>query len=157
MALLPRDFVEILAALNEDGVEYLVIGAHCLGAHGFPRSTKDFDIWVRPTPENAARTMSALAKFGAPLSALGATEEDFSRSGFVLQLGVEPIRIDISTAITGVEFAPAWERRVQTGMADVEVSVLSLEDLLANKRAMGRPKDLADVDAIERMILGKKP
>jgi hypothetical protein len=145
------DFKDLLAAFNVHGVEYLVVGAHALAAHGHVRATKDLDVWVRPDPANAVRTLEALASFGAPLHDL--TAEDLSVSGTVFQIGVPPVRIDVITAIDGVAFEDAWRGRLETAFAGIPVSVLSRGHLIANKKAAGRLQDLADVENLER----KKP
>jgi hypothetical protein len=138
-----RDFVEMLSALSEAGVEYLVVGAHALAAHGIPRATGDIDIWVRPSPENAKKVRAALAAFGAPLFDL--TLDDLSRPGTVFQIGVPPGRIDILTAITGVTFEEAWPRRTSVDLQGIVAPLIGRADFIANKRATGRPKDLADL------------
>src|SRR5687767_13180922 len=126
------DFRDLLAAFNARGVEFLIVGAHALAAHGLVRATKDLDVWVRPARENAERVMAALADFGAPLHDL--TVEDLSRPGLIFQIGVEPIRIDVITAIDGVVFEEAWLERVAATFGDQGASVLSRKHLLANKR-----------------------
>ena len=141
------DFADILSALSAAGVEFLIVGAHALAAHGVPRATGDLDIWIRPTPDNAARTLRALAAFGAPLSDLSI--EDLTRPDTVFQMGVPPARIDILSGITGVDFADAWDRRVTVRLAEGEVAVLSKADFIANKAAVGRPKDLADMALLD--------
>jgi hypothetical protein len=142
-----RDFVEMLSALCAAGAEFLVVGAHAVAVHGVPRATGDLDIWVRPTPENAERVWAALKAFGAPLHDLA--PEDLSRPGIGFQMGVVPCRIDILTQITGVDFDSAWQGRTELDIEGVRVSVIGRTELLANKRATGRPKDLADVAALE--------
>ena len=132
------DFRDLLAAFNARGVEFIVVGAHALDAHGLVRATKDLDLWVRPDPTNAQRVISALADFGAPLHDL--TVEDLSRPGLIFQIGVEPIRINVITAIDGV-FEDAWAQCISATFADQRASVLSHEHLLANKRAAGRDQD----------------
>jgi hypothetical protein len=143
-----RDFAEMLSALSAAGAEYLVVGAHALAAHGRPRATGDLDIWVRPTSGNADRVWLALVRFGAPLSAL--KKEDLTTPGIVFQIGVEPVRIDILTAIDGVDFEGAWTRRVVVDIDGQSVPLLGKDDLIRNKRAAGRPQDLADVAALEQ-------
>ena len=143
-----RDFRDLLSAFNDQGVEYLIVGAHALAAHGHVRATKDLGVWVRPEPTNAVRVLRALRAFGAPLQDL--TEADLSTPGLTFQIGVPPVRIDVITAIDGVEFAEAWPARMQTRFADLETAVLSKEHLLRNKRAAGRLQDLADVERLER-------
>jgi hypothetical protein len=141
------DFRDLLSAFNAHGVEYLVVGAYALAAHGRVRATGDLDIWVQAAPDNAARVMKALTEFGAPL--LDLTAADLSQPGVVFQVGVAPVRVDILTAIDGVEFADAWPARVMTRFADQPVAVLSVEHLIRNKRAVGRPQDLADLEWLE--------
>jgi hypothetical protein len=143
-----RDFRDLLAAFNAQGVEYLVVGAHALAAHGHVRATKDLDVWVRPNSENARRVLNALQAFGAPL--LDLTEADLATPGLIFQIGVPPVRIDVLTEIDGVEFAEAWPDRMVTKFADQPVAVLSKEHLIQNKRAAGRTQDLADIEKLER-------
>ena len=142
-----RDFAEMLSALSEAGAEFLIVGAHALAAHGIPRATGDLDIWVKPTPANARRVMQALASFGAPLGDL--TLEDLTRPDTVFQIGVPPSRVDILTGVTGVQFDEAWPRRVALDLEGAEVPVIGRDDFIRNKRATGRPKDLADIDGVE--------
>lgn len=143
------DFKDLLSELNAQRVEYLVVGAHALAAHGHVRATKDMDVWIRPTLENARRTMAALAAFGAPLH--GTTLDDFVSPDFVLQIGVAPVRIDLLTSITAVEFDEAWPARLQTIFDGEPVGVLSRQHLIQNKSATGRPQDLADVHFLKTM------
>ena len=142
------DFRDLLSEFNAKGVEYLVVGAHALAAHGHVRATKDMDVWIRPSPENARRVIEALVSFGAPLH--GMTTDDFVAQDFVLQIGVAPIRIDIITSITGVEFDEAWPARLQAVFDGEPVGVLSRQHLIQNKSATGRPQDLADVDFLKK-------
>ena len=142
------DFRDLLAAFNAHGVEYLVVGAHALAAHGHVRATKDLDVWVRPSADNAPRVLNALRGFGAPLHDL--VEEDLARPGVVFQIGVPPMRIDVITAIDGVEFADAWPARLDASLGDLPVPVLSRKHLIANKKAAGRLQDLADVERLEQ-------
>ena len=143
-----RDFAEMLSALSAAGAEYLVVGAHALAAHGRPRATGDLDIWVRPSSDNADKVWAALAGFGAPLSAL--KKQDLTTPGIVFQIGVEPVRIDILTALDGVDFEGAWSRRIVVDVDGQSVPLLGKDDLIRNKRAAGRPQDLADVAALEQ-------
>jgi hypothetical protein len=142
-----RDFRDLLAEFNAHGVEYLVVGAHALAAHGHVRATKDLDLWVRPAGDNAERVLSALRAFGAPLHDL--TRADLAAPGLIFQIGVAPLRIDIMTSIDGVEFADAWPVRLLTRFADQPTAVLSREHLIKNKRATGRSQDAADVERLE--------
>jgi len=141
-----RDFAEMLSALSDAGAEFLVVGAHALAAHGTPRATGDLDIWINPTPANAALVMAALRAFGAPLANLAI--EDLTTPGLIFQIGVVPSRVDILTTISGVAFDDAWTRRMVLEIEGVEVPVLGREDFIANKRATGRLKDLADIEGL---------
>jgi len=141
-----RDFAEMLSALSGAGAEFLVVGAHALAAHGTPRATGDLDIWVNSTPENAARVLAALEAFGAPLADL--TIDDLTKPDTVFQIGVVPSRVDILSGVSGVRFADAWPRRVVLVIEGIEVPVLGRADLVANKRASGRPKDLLDIELL---------
>jgi hypothetical protein len=142
-----RDFVEMLSALAEAQAEFLVVGAHALAAHGVPRATGDLDIWVRPESKNADRVLAALEAFGAPRFDL--TREDLLRTGTVFQIGVAPSRIDILTSISGVSFEQAWPNRTTVSIGSLSVPVLGKDDFIANKRAVGRPRDLSDLDLLE--------
>jgi hypothetical protein len=141
------DFADMLSALSAAGVDFLIVGAHALAAHGVPRATGDLDIWIRPTPENAARTLRALTAFGAPLDDLSV--DDLTRPDTVFQIGLPPARIDILSGITGVTFDAAWARRVQIELPGGTVAVLSRADYITNKKAVGRPKDLADMALLD--------
>jgi hypothetical protein len=146
-----QDFRDLLAEFNARHVEFLLVGAHALAAHGHVRATRDLDVWVRPSPDNAKRVIEALRAFGAPLHDL--TEKDLSTPGLIFQIGVEPLRIDVMTDIDGVRFDEAWTDRMISKFADQPVSVLSRNHLIANKLAAARTQDLADVEALKR----KKP
>jgi hypothetical protein len=142
-----RDFAEMLSALATEGVEYLIVGAYAVAGHGLPRATGDIDLWVRPTAENAARLWQALERFGAPRSRL--TPETFTQKDVVYQIGLPPNRIDFLTSIDGVSFEDAWSERYVSDVGGIAVSMLSRRHLIANKRATGRPQDLADVARLE--------
>jgi hypothetical protein len=137
-----RDFAEMLSALSGERVEYLVVDAYALAAHGLPRATGDLDIWVRATPENADRVLRALRAFGAPL--LDLTRDDLLRADTVFQIGVAPSRVDLLTGLTGLTFEEAWPSRMETTVQGLAVPVMGREELLRNKQATGRPQDLAD-------------
>lgn len=143
-----RDFVEILDELSAAGAEFLVVGAHALAAYDRPRATGDLDIWVRATPENAERVWIALVRFGAPLHEL--TKDDLSTPGITFQMGLPPYRVDILTEISGVTFVDAWPKRIVNDFSGHSYAVIGREDLIRNKRATGRPKDLLDVIELER-------
>jgi len=142
-----RDFRDLLSEFNAHGVEYLVVGAHALAAHGHVRATKDLDVWVRPASENAQRVLRALRGFGAPLQDL--SEEDLTHPGVIFQIGLPPVRVDVLTSISGVAFDEAWKDRLVTRFADQTVGVLSREHLIRSKRAAGRTQDLADIERLE--------
>lgn len=141
------DFEELFAYLTARNVRFVVVGGHALAFHGRPRFTKDVDVFVEPTPANATRLLLALHDFG--FGSLGLTAEDFSTPGRIVQLGVAPNRVDLITAIDGVTFAEAWTGRVEGHFGAQPVSYLGRQELLRNKRAAGRPQDLADIDALE--------
>jgi len=147
-----RHFVEMLDALSAENAEFLMVGGYALASYGAPRATGDFDIWVRPTPDNAERVYRALARFGAPLSAHGVMPEDFSCEGNVYQIGLPPQRIDVVTSVSGIDFQTAWTNRVRVTFLDHPVDVMSRSDFIRNKKASGRPKDLADVVAVEDVM-----
>jgi hypothetical protein len=142
-----RDFVEMLHALSAAGADFLVVGAHALAAHDQPRATEDLDIWVRPSPDNAEKVWRGLAAYGAPLENLSA--EELAVPGLVFQLGVKPYRVDILTAISGVTFDEAWPNRVIVNQYGLTYGVLGRNELVRNKRASGRPKDIVDADNLE--------
>lgn len=154
MGTLSSDFVAMLRALSDAQVEFMLVGAHALAAHGVVRYSQDIDLWVRPTAENAARVYAALAGFGAPLRAHGVEVEDFARPGTVYQIGVKPFRIDILTELSGLTFDEAWPERVSFSLGGVPLWVPSVRHLMQNKRASGRLKDLADVKALEEAQAG---
>jgi len=144
---LSPDFKELLLAFNAHNVEYLVVGAHALAAHGHVRATKDLDVWVRPTQQNAQRVLKALLDFGAPLGDLSI--EDLSKPGTIFQIGIPPLRIDLITEIDGVDFADAWPDRFETGFGGLPAFVISRRHLIINKKAAARLQDLADVEKLE--------
>jgi hypothetical protein len=142
------DFRDLLVALNDAGAEYLLVGGHAVAFHAEPRFTKDFDVWVRATPENARRVMAALTAFGAPLR--GVAPRDFATPDMVFMIGVPPNRIDVITAIDGVTFDEAWPNRVPARYGEATVSIIGRDDLIRNKTTSGRPQDLVDVDVLRR-------
>jgi hypothetical protein len=144
-----QDFLDLLGALSDAEVRFLVVGGYAVGVHGHPRATKDLDVWVEASPENAARLMAALRAFVAPIG--GLTEADFATPGTGFMMGRPPSRIDILTQIAGLEFGPAWSRRITREFGGVECSVISVDDLITNKRAAGRPQDLADVEVLMKI------
>lgn len=144
------DWLELLSALANAEVRFLVVGAHALAVHGIPRGTQDLDVWIERSAENAARAWRALAAFGAPLESIGVSVADLEQPNVVVQLGLPPNRIDLMTGISGVaDFSLAWSRRVEGPVRGRPIPFLGRADLIRNKRAAGRPKDLADVAALE--------
>jgi hypothetical protein len=154
MIRLPPDFLDLLTALNDADARYLLVGGHAVGFHGVARATKDIDLWIEATPENAARVMAALRAFGAPLA--GLAEGDLARPGQGFRMGAPPFRIEILTEVSGLGFADAWPRRVRADAGGVALWVVGLGDLLRNKRAAGRARDLADVEALEQQHGGTR-
>jgi len=142
------DFRDLLSAFSVAGAEYLLVGAHAVMLYTVPRYTKDLDIWVRPSLENAQRVYSGLVAFGAPMADL--TVEDLATPGTIFQIGVEPNRIDVITTVEQLEFDQAWGNRVTSSYGGVPIAVLSIDDLLKNKRALARPQDLLDVERLEK-------
>ena len=143
-----QDFVEMLDALSAAGADFLVVGAHALAVHGRPRATGDLDLWIRAVPENARRVWNALLAFGAPLDEL--TVDDLATAGVVYQIGRAPNRIDLLTSITGVTFEHAWPSRVEARVEGRTVPVIGRNELIVNKRAVGRLRDLADIEDLEK-------
>jgi len=144
-----EDYHDILAALVAQNARFLIVGAHALAAHGYPRSTVDIDIWIDATDDNAERVWKALADFGAPLADLSVERQDLTRPDVVIQFGLPPNRIDVLTGLSGLSFDAAWMNRIEEVLEGVTVPVLGLADLIANKRATGRDKDRADLKGVE--------
>jgi hypothetical protein len=148
-----EDYKEMLSALCAENVEFIPIGAYALAAHGFPRATLDRDVWVRPTPANADRICNALARFGAPMTNLSAA--DFTKEDRVVQIGVAPRRIDFVTSISGVTFEAVRAGAVVREIEGITLPILAMPDLIRNKLASGRPKDLADAQLLQNHL--RKP
>jgi len=147
--MLSSHYKDMLRALSDEKVEYLLVGAFAMALHGYMRTTGDLDIWVMPSPENADAVMRSLRRYGAPLFNL--TEQDLQEPGIVFQIGVNPQRIDIITDATGLDFQETYRRSILTTIDDIEVRIPSIDDLIRNKRATGRLKDLADAGELERI------
>lgn len=145
--MLNPDFRDMLSALSAEKAEYLVVGAYALAAHGLPRATGDLDLWIRSSEENAEAVWRALQRFGT--LAPGIDKKDLRNPGTVIQIGVQPRRIDLLTTIDGVRFSEAWLQRLEIELDGIRVPVLSRADLIRNKKAAGRPKDLADLETLE--------
>lgn len=146
---LADDLREFVALLNSAGVEYLIVLGHAVGYHGYPRYTGDVDIFIRRSPGNAARVASVLGSFG--FGGLGADAETFQKSDVVVQMGRPPNRIDILTTISGVQFDDAWQTREQALVDGVPAPMIGRDALIANKRASGRQKDLADLHELDKI------
>jgi hypothetical protein len=146
------DFKELLNIFNENGVRYLIVGAYAVMKYTEPRFTKDLDIWIDSSPENAMRVFRSLGAFGAPLQ--GLTPEDFSTSGFY-QMGRPPIRIDILMEVEGITFADAWLNKVPGDFDGAFVFYIDKTDLIKNKSIAGRPQDLIDIAALKKTAKGK--
>lgn len=146
---LNSDYSDMLHALFAEKVEFLLAGAYAMAVHGFPRATMDIDFWIMPNPANAAALIRALERFGAPLTDV--SPADFETEGLVLQIGVAPRRIDLITSADGLRFEEAFAHSLTVEIDGIPVHVLSKDDLIRNKRAAGRMKDLADVEMLEQM------
>lgn len=143
------DWFEFIAALLDARARFLVVGAHAMAVHGVVRGTQDLDLWIEPTGRNASRVWEAFDRFGAPVEVLGITTEDLTRKDTVIQIGLPPNRIDLLTSLSGVEtFTEAWGDREIHEIRSREVPFLGRATLIANKRASGRTKDLADLEAL---------
>ncbi len=147
--MLNEDYKDMLLALSDENVKYLLVGAYALAVHGYPRATMDIDIWVMPSPQNADSVMRALRRFGAPLHNL--TKEDLQKDGTVFQIGIAPRRIDIITEASGLRFDETFARSLSVNIDGIKVHIPSIDDLILNKRASGRTKDLADAEALESL------
>jgi hypothetical protein len=145
--MLNKDFKEFAGLLNSIGVEYRVVGGYALAAHGHPRYTGDLDLWVRPAERDVEKLLDVLNRFG--FGAIGLKADDFLQPGAVVQLGYPPSRIDLLTAIDGVEFDACYARRLVMNIAGVDLPIIGLEEFRANKRAAGRAQDLADLEALD--------
>jgi len=146
--VLNSDYKDMLQVLLENDVKFLLVGAYAMGVHGYPRATGDIDIWVESSAENSARVYRAMVAFGAPLREID--ESTFATPGVVFQIGVAPRRIDIITTISGVQFDDARRQQQIAEIEGLPVPILSINDLIRNKRATGRDKDRLDADRLEK-------
>ena len=147
--ILNPDYRDMVECLLREGVDFMLVGGYAVALHGWPRTTFDIDFWIMANPENAKAVMRSITSFGAPL--MGLTEADFHRPGMVFQIGTEPQRIDIISAVDGLDYADASLRAVTMNVDGLEIKVVSLDDLIVNKRASGRPKDIADAVMLEKL------
>ena len=141
------NYLDMLRCLNKAGVDYIMVGGWAVNLHGYVRATIDLDIWILADQENARKVYAALGEFGAPLGQV--KPEDFAQDGTIFQIGVAPCRIDVINKIDGVKYAEASPRAIQNTIEGVPVRIISREDLIVNKRASGRTKDLADAEILE--------
>lgn len=145
---LNKDFLEFIALLEEKGVEYLIVGGYAVGLHGFPRYTGDIDFFVAVSERNARSLLEVFDAFG--FGDIGLVAEDFLQPASVVEIGREPRKIQVLTGIDGVDFADCFERRIEIDYEGLRMKFIGLPDLLRNKRASGRNKDLIDLDALTR-------
>ena len=145
--MLNKDFREFIELLNENEVRYLVVGGYAVAFHGHPRYTKDLDVWIGLSPEKANKILDALIKFG--FGSLGLKSEDFLESDQIIQLGYPPNRIDILTTLKDMNFEDCYNTRVEVEIRGLPINFIDIESLKKNKRATGRPQDLADVENLE--------
>lgn len=148
--MLNQDYRDMLSLFLENKVEFILVGAYAMAAHGFVRATGDIDFFVKPDAENAQKALAAIQQFGAPLHEVNA--DDFSKEGMVFQIGVAPRRIDILTNIDGLSFDEAWKERVEIEIDGLTIPIISLLGLIKNKRATGREKDLLDAVELEKRL-----
>ncbi len=148
MIKLTRDFKEFLSLLNSEKIEYLLIGGYAVGYYGYIRPTKDMDVWIAVDPANLERLVGVLAKFGFAPGSIRA--DDFLRTETVFRMGMPPNRIEVITRISGVEFSECYARRVMVAMDDVQVPIISYEDLKRNKNSTGRLRDRGDIEQLDK-------
>ena len=141
------DFKELLKIFADAKVEYLIIGGYAVAKHAEPRYTKDLDIWINNSPENAEKVYLALKEFGAPLTTI--TIDDFTIPTLVFQIGIEPSRIDILMGLKELNFNECWKRRATAKIGEIEAHFISIDDLIFNKKLAGRPQDLRDAEMLE--------
>jgi predicted nucleotidyltransferase len=152
--MLNEDYKEMLQLLLEEQVDFIIVGAYALGAHGYPRATGDIDIWVKPNNTNSRKLYKALARFGAPLEQIEI--DDFSMEGIIFQIGLIPRRIDIITKIDGVTYEEADEDKITVEVEGLMLPVISLEKLIKNKMATGREKDELDIKTLKKKKIHNK-
>ncbi len=148
-----KDYEDLLRSLNENEVRYCIVGSFALAFHCKPRYTKDMDIFIEPSRSNARNLLRALDDFG--VGSLGLSEEDFIQPGQIIQLGYEPVRVDLMTSIPGVDFSTVWKNRVMGKYGELEVPFISLLDLIASKKASGRAQDMADLEILQKLVSKK--
>jgi predicted nucleotidyltransferase len=145
--MLNRDFKEFIKSLNDSNVRYMIVGGYAVALHGHPRYTKDLDVWIEMSPENAANLIEALERFG--FGSLGLVAEDFLVADQIVQLGYPPNRIDLLVSLKGIDFENSYATRIEVPIDEILVNFIDLENLKKNKKATGRLQDLADVESLE--------
>ena len=145
--VLDKDFREFIALLNANDVRYLVVGGYAVGFHGYPRYTKDLDVWIEATGENVERLTRALVEFG--FGEAGLSVDDFTAEGEVVQLGFTPNRIDIVTSCEGVHFAACYAAKNEIEIDGLRIYFIDIENLIKNKATVARPQDLADISNLQ--------
>lgn len=146
--MLNPDFKEFVKLLIKNQVEYLVVGGYAVSIHGYPRYTGDLDIWINPTPKNASLVVQTIDEFG--FSSFELKEEDFTKQYGIIQLGYPPVRIDIINTIDGVEFNECYSRKAVFDIDGLKVNFIKLEDLIKNKKATARPRDIDDIENLTK-------
>jgi hypothetical protein len=152
--MLNEDYRDMLQILSDEKVRFLLVGAFAMAAHGYPRATMDIGIWVMPSSQNADAVLRALSRFGAPLGDL--TKEDLLKEGTIFQIGVAPRRIDIMNSASGLEFEKTYAQSLSVNIQGIEVHIPLIDDLIRNKRATGRIRDMADAEALESLKNSEK-
>jgi len=147
-----EDFLDLLASLVAESARFMVVGAHAMAVHGVPRATGDLDVWVDSGGGNTERVLAALMRFGAPVGSLGLSATDLAQGNRVVQIGLPPRRIDLLTTLSGLTFEDAWPNRVIHRIGTLDVPFIGRSDLVRNKRATGRTKDLADLEALGESV-----
>ena len=143
-----QDYKDLFRILNEENVEYMVVGAHAVIFYTEPRYTKDLDVWINPSTENALKVYHALRKFGAPLQDISV--DDFTKHDLVYQIGIAPVRIDVLMGIKGLGFAEAWKNKIESTYSGEKIFIIGKADLIRSKKATGRAQDLLDVEKLEK-------
>ena len=144
MIRLPKDFKEFLQLLNDHHVEYLLVGGYAVGYHGYPRATVDLDIWVAVTPRNARQLVEVFREFGFDVKEL--KEDLFLKENRIIRIGEPPLRIEVMTSVSGVDFDACYQQRINDTIDGIRVNFINLENLKTNKLAAGRHKDLNDLE-----------
>lgn len=144
-----KDFKKFIELLNKNEVRYLIVGSFAFSYYAEPRFTKDIDFFIEPTEENATRILKTLAEFG--FDSLRLKSKDFQELDQIIQLGVAPVRIDLLTSLSGIDFPSAWRNRIKGNYGQISANFISKTDLIKNKKAVGRPQDIADVEKLNQI------